>query len=136
LHRQQLLRGHDPPKSFNSGRTLTSYNIAAMAVTGADATGTTVAETKLTTTATVDITNVAVGIVNITACGSRWVRLPPAPSSGARLRIARLDTEAAMWNGAPIASAAIELTTTLINLTTGQDASAIRNIEQHQYAKK
>jgi hypothetical protein len=115
---------------------LKPYNIAdAVAMTGADATDSTVVGMRLTTTATVDITNVVAGIVDITAHGSRWVRLPPAPSLEARLQIGRFDTEAVMWSGAPIATAATELTTTLISLTMDQDASAIPHIDQHQYAK-
>ncbi len=63
------------------------YNIADAMVTGADAMAMTGADAKdftgvgmrLTTTATVDTTNGAADIVNITAHGSRWVHLPPAP---------------------------------------------------------
>ncbi|KQY12481.1 hypothetical protein ASE23_28030 [Rhizobium sp. Root73] len=58
---------------------LKSYNIADAMVTGADATDFTGVGMRLTTTATVDITNVAAGIVDITAHGFRWVHLPPAP---------------------------------------------------------
>lgn len=119
------------------------YNIAdamvtgadAMAMTGADATDFTVVGMRLTTTDTVDTTNVAEDIVNIAAHGSRWVRLPPAPLLGARLQIGRFDTEAVMWSGAPIVTAATGLTTTLISPTTGRGACAIPHIEQDQSAK-
>jgi hypothetical protein len=120
------------------------YNIAdamvtgagAMAMTGADATDFTDVGMRLTTTATVATTNVAADIVNITAHGSRWVHSPPVPSLGDRLQIGRCDTEAVMWNGAPIVTGATGLMTTVISPTTGQDAGAIPHIEQHQYAKK
>jgi hypothetical protein len=133
---QKLLRDLCQPKSLNSATTLKSYNIAdAVAMTGADGTDSTAVGMRLNTTATVDITNVAAGIVDITAHGSRWVRLPPAPSLEARLQIGQFDTEAVMSSGAPIATAVTELTTTLISLTMGQDASAIPHIDKHQYAK-
>jgi hypothetical protein len=90
---------------------------------------------RLTTTATVDITNVAAVIVDITAHGFRWVHWPPAPSLGASLQIGRFDTEAVMSSGVPIVTAATGLTTTLISLTTGRGACATLHIEQHQSAK-
>ena len=69
------------------------YNIADAMVTGADGTDFTVVGMRLTIMATVDITSVAAGIVDITAYGFRWVRLPPARLLGARLQIGRFDTE-------------------------------------------
>ncbi len=112
-----------------------SCNIAdSMAMTCADVTDITVVGMRLTTTATVDTTNVAAGIVDITAHGSRWVHLPPAPLLEERLQIGRFDTVAVTWNGAQIATAATERTTTHTSPTTGQDDSAIHHIDQRQYA--
>ena len=58
------------------------YNIADAMVTGADGTDFTVVGMRLTIMATVDITSVAAGIVDITAYGFRWVRLPPGAIIG------------------------------------------------------
>ncbi|KQY21670.1 hypothetical protein ASD32_28325 [Rhizobium sp. Root483D2] len=111
------------------------YNIADAMVTGADGTDFTVVGMRLTIMATVDITSVAAVIVDITAYGFPWVRLPPAPLLGARLQIGRFDTEGAMWSGAPIVTAATGHMTILTSPTTGRGACVIPHIEQHQSQK-